>query len=163
MVSKLKLARGIAFALAAIALTACASGGGNGRAPRGPADEIRFDVLQPQQLNPGQCSLSLWAAGDQQPRFIMAAYDNPAQLVVRPNGRDRILPRTEFGGQRVSGIFEEQTFSDGRLTLSLDVTFDDARPMRDGAIVRRAIVRVRDDNGWETVIPVGGLAACAPR
>ncbi|HVK80192.1 MAG TPA: hypothetical protein VM915_06220 [Verrucomicrobiae bacterium] len=163
MVSKLNLARGIAFVLAAIALTACASSGRSSRAPRGPADEINFEVLQPQPLNPGQCSLYLWAAGDQQPRFIMVASDNPAQLVVRPNGRDKILPRTEFAGQRVSGIFEEQTFSDGRLTLSLDVTFDEARPMRDGALVSRAVVRVRDDNGWETVIPVGGMAACAPR
>lgn len=164
MVPNMNMKRALLCCVVAVALAACAGGGSGsgGRAPRGPAQEFNFDTLPPQALAPGQCSLYLWAAGDQQPRFIMVAYDNPAQLIARPNGRDRVLPRTAFAGERVSGIFEDQTFSDGDLALRLEITFDESRPMRDGAAVQRGVLRVRDANDWETVIPVGGMAACAP-
>ena len=164
MVSIMNVRNAILCAFAALVIAGCAGGGSSSRAraPRGPAQEFSFDPLPAQALAPGQCSIYLWAAGDQQPRFIAVAYDNPAQMIARPNGRDRVLQRTDFSGDRVSGIFEQQTFSDGDLTLSLDVTFDESRPMRDGAAVQRGLLRVRDSNDWETVVPVAGMAACAP-
>jgi hypothetical protein len=70
------------------------------------------------------------------------------------------LPRTRFEGAVSYGHFERQTFSDGRLTLEVDIRFDDQRNIRDGAIVRDGVVRVQNGRGWQTILPVGGIVAC---
>jgi hypothetical protein len=60
----------------------------------------------------------------------------------------------------VRGHFEQQTYSDGRLTIVVDVRFNTDQQLRDGAAVERGVLRIRDDEGWETIVPVGGILAC---
>lgn len=165
MASVLKTARLAALALLALAAAGCASAGRNASRPQPRpvtvhAGDIRFDTLEPQELAPGQCGLFLWAHAAEQPAFILVAYSNPAEAHVRANGRDRTLRRTSFEGPIQHGAYERQTFSDRRLTLSVEVHFDPARQLRGGAVLERGVIRMRDEEGWETIVPVGGMAAC---
>jgi hypothetical protein len=121
--------------------------------------EVRFEALPPQQLDPGVCGLFLWSRTER-PALVLVARDNPAEAKVRVDGRTRDLRRAAFSGDPNSGHFQRQTFSDGRLTLDLEITFDASRPVRDGAIISGGVLRTRDEAGWETMQPVGGLVAC---
>lgn len=154
-------------ALATVALFvlgACAgqSAGAPASFPQSVAGrDLRFDVLEPRPLEAGRCGLYVWAQSAQQPLFIAVAYNTPAQVHVRIDGRDRVLARTSFDGAPNSGHFEVQTFEDRTIALTLDVAFDLERPLRDGASIRSGVMRVRDREGWETIVPIGGLLACA--
>lgn len=153
---------------AALLLAACGTSAGRGerRAAAAPpvgaveAGDLRFDALAPQPLDPGACGMYLWAQSAGDPVFVLAALTAPPRARVRVNGRDRDLARTAAEGQAAHGHFEQQTFSDGRLTLTVDVTFDLQRRMSGGAPIERGVIRVTDREGWETLIPVGGLVAC---
>jgi hypothetical protein len=123
------------------------------------AGDVRFEELPPQSLERGRCGLFLWAR-TAQPVLLMAVVDEPSAARVRMDGSQRMLPRTRFDGAPAFGQFERQTFSDGRLTLEVDVQFDAERNIRDGAIVREGVVRVLSGGGWQTILPVGGLVAC---
>ncbi|MBL8549592.1 MAG: hypothetical protein JNJ73_06385 [Hyphomonadaceae bacterium] len=149
--------------LAGLALAAAASG----TAAAAPdsrqtvqAGDVRFEALPPQELRRGECGLFLWARTNS-PMLLMTvigAEDSVAR--VRADGSQRTLPRTEFDGSPVHGQFERQVFSDGRLTLEVDVHFDANRQIRDGAIVQSGVVRVVNRAGWKTILPVGGMVAC---
>lgn len=159
MVAKLRQALAC---VAACVLSACASGGAAPSYPQSVAGrDMRFDVLEPRPLEAGRCGLYVWAQSAQQPLFIAVAYNTPAQVHVRIDGRERVLPRTSFDGAPNSGHFEVQTFEDRNMALTLDVAFDLERPLRDGASIRSGVMRVRDREGWETIVPIGGLLACA--
>ena len=161
-------ARAIALALfSALALAGCSSAG---RVERTRAPETRsqtvdagglqLEILAPQSMRAGQCGLFLWAQSSQQPAFIFASFNEPAEARLRPNGRERTLERTAVEGQSFSGVYEHQTFTDGRLTAIVEVVFDPDRELRDGVVVDRGVIRLRDEAGWETILPIGGMAAC---
>jgi len=160
MVSVLRSAAALVLATL---ICGCASGG-SGSSPIAPlahtvSEDYRLDQLEPQRLDPGQCGMFLWADG-RQSSFVMVVYDNPASALYRPNGDNHIIERTAFAGARVQGQFEQQTFVDRRSTVEVNVTFDGDRPVTDGAILRSGVIRIRNREGWETVIPVGGMVAC---
>jgi hypothetical protein len=165
MVALRNLAR-VALLWAAVLGAGCASSQdrGEGAASRGSIDagELQFDALEPQPMESGDCGIFLWAQTARQPILVLAAFSEPAAARVRVQGRTRELPRTVAEGQASHGHFERQTYSDGRLTLTVDVGFDAGRPLRDGAAIERGVIRVTDRRGWETIIPVGGLVACEP-
>jgi hypothetical protein len=131
------------------------------RAQAGGADsgDITLEAMEPQELPPGRCGLFLWSR-DAQPALVMVAYANPTEARVRTNGRNRYLRRTAFAKELVYGHFERQTFTDGRLTFDVELTFDTARELRSGAVVKSGVIRSRDGARWEAITPVGGLVAC---
>lgn len=157
-----------ASALLAVAGCGVTSAGRNQQtradAPAAPASvdagEYRFDAIERQPLPPGACGMFLWARSTQQPVLIFAAFANPAEARVRLRGRDLTLARTSAEGVAEYGHYETQVFANDRLTLTVDVTFDAQRQLSDGAAIERGVIRVRDREGWETVLPVGGLVGC---
>lgn len=154
--------------VAALAIAACAgSAGRNQRRAEAAAaraaveaGDLRFDALTPQTLAPGACGMFLWSRSTGDPVLMLAALATPPQARVRLLGREQTLPRTAAEGQAAHGHFARQTFSDERLTLTVDVSFDEQRRMVDGATIERGVIRVVDRDGWETLIPVGGMVAC---
>jgi hypothetical protein len=152
----LKVLRGAGATLAA-ALLMAAPAGAQTRAVQ--AGELRFEALAPQELEAGRCGLFIWARGED-PVFILMALDEPAEARVRTEGRNRSLARTEFSGRPAFGHFENETYSDGRVSLSLDMHFDLERPLRAGTVVDHGVARVTDREGWVTVLPIGGMIAC---
>lgn len=120
---------------------------------------VGLEALPAQSLESGRCGLFLWLR-EAQPVFVFVAYDQPAQARIRTGGRTHDLPRTRFAGEPAYGHFERQTFSDGAVTLDLNVRFDPDRPIRDGAVVREGVLRIEGGDGWQIVAPVGGMVAC---
>ena len=153
--SKVKLPA-VAIAALACAVPAAVSAQANAR---GNQTQMWFEELEPQHLDAGRCGLFLWARGET-PSFVFVAYDVPNAAYMRANGRERALPRTQFDGERIHGQFERQTFTDGRLTVSVELVFDEKRRLQDGVVVDRGTLRAKDHQGWETVMPVGGMVAC---
>lgn len=118
-----------------------------------------FQELAPQRLEREQCGLFLWTVSER-PELILVAFDNPTGAAIQVEGRERFLSRTQFGGERVAGVFERQTFEGAGLRVRVEVAFDPNRPVRDGAMVREGSIIATDREGWQTVIPVGGLSGC---
>jgi hypothetical protein len=104
----------------------------------------------------------LWGQSAGEPVFVLAAYAQPAEARVRIDGRDRTLRRTAAEGQSASGHFERQTYTDRGVSITVDVEFAADRAMVDGVAIEQASMRVLDSDGWETIIPVGGLVGCQP-
>ena len=124
------------------------------------AGDVRLEEIPPQPLEEGSCGLFLWARGDE-PVLVLATFQDTNQAYIRADGDLRSLRRTRFAGERVHGHFERQIFSDGRLTLDVDLHFDTERALRDGAVVERGVIRVTSGReGWQAVVPVGGVVAC---
>jgi hypothetical protein len=162
MVSVLTMLRLGVLALAACALAAPVAAQGRGRAVEQSvmAGDIRLDALPSQPLDRGRCGLFVWAQNAQQPVLVMAAFSNPSEAVVKADGRERLLRRTQFGGEIFHGHFDRQTFANDSFSLTLDVTFDRERDLRDGAVVRQGVLRVVDREDWETIVPISGVLAC---
>lgn len=124
------------------------------------AGAMAFEALDPQPLPAGACGMFLWARSAGEPVFILAAFAQPPEARVKLQGRERRLVRSAAEGAAASGHFERQTYTDGRLTLTVDVNFDTDRRIVDGVAIERGVIRVSDRDGWQTIIPVGGLVAC---
>lgn len=124
------------------------------------AGELRFGAVGAQELPAGACGLFLWGRASINPVLVAAAFDRSGDLVVNVNGRERRLARTAFEGVSAWGHFARTTYADRNLSIEIEVSFDANRPIQDGAMVERGVMRVRDGEGWETMIPVGGMAAC---
>lgn len=170
MASLKTIARAASLAAAVLLMAGCSvSSAGRSESRSAPppmgvidAGDVRFEALAPQTPTSGVCGLFLWGRSAQEPVLILAAFSIPTEARVRTNGRDRTLRRTAAEGQAAFGHFETQTFSDGRLTLTVDVTFDTSGRMRDGARVERGVIRTTDREGAEVIVPVGGMVACEP-
>lgn len=126
------------------------------------SSSLTLGELAPQPLERDQCGLFLWSLGER-PALILVAYDNPTGAVVSVDGRERFLNRTAFGGERTAGMFERQTFAGAGMTVRVTVSYDPERPIRDGAVVKEARIVAVDRDGWETVIPAGGMSGCQRR
>jgi len=151
--------KGFAAALAIVASLSAAPAGAQS-AERIEAGALQFEQLSPQRLAPGRCGMFLWAQAGR-PVLILAAFDQPATAVVQTGGRQRSFERASFSGNPIHGMFERQSYEGGGgVTLEVDVELDTERAMRDGALIKEGVVRVRDREGWETVVPIGGMVAC---
>ncbi len=150
--------KSLCVAIAALALSATTGAWAQG-SDQVHAGPISFEALPAQRLERGQCGLFLWAQTTQ-PVFIVAVYDRPAVAIVNAGGRQRTFSRVGFTGNVVSGVFERQRYESGGLSMEVEVEFDDEQEIRDGAMVKEGVVRVRDREGWETIVPIGGMAAC---
>ncbi len=120
---------------------------------------LRLEALASQKLSPGRCGLFLWSR-TQQPVFIMFATETPAEATVKVGGRNRQLTRKSTAGERVFGHFEKQTFANNQYSLEVELTYDLARPVQDGAIIKQGVMRTVDKQGFSTVLPVGGMIGC---
>jgi hypothetical protein len=121
--------------------------------------DFSIETLEPQTLEVGECGLFLWSR-DAEPKLMMVAYDKPGMVRLRANDRIMTLPRVAFSGENASGHFEKQRYADDGLTINVEVKFDEARTLRDGAYIKEGVMRITSKRGWDTLIPVGGLAAC---
>jgi hypothetical protein len=122
-------------------------------------NDLVMEEIPKQELQKGRCGLFLWTRAAQ-PVLVLAAFANPSEARVRTGGRNRYIGRTSFAKEQMFGHFEHQVFSDGRLTFDVQIQFDGDRPVRNGAVIKDGVIRVRDQRNWESVNPVGGLIAC---
>lgn len=120
---------------------------------------LHFSALPAQILSPGRCGLFLWSKSDR-PVFVLFATEAPAQATVRLDGRTRQLKRASTSGQPIYGHFEKQTFTDNTATFEVDLTYDRSKAVQDGAVIEQGFLRATDKNGFEAILPVGGMIGC---
>lgn len=123
------------------------------------AGTFQLEALAPQKIDKGRCALFLWSRSDQ-PQFILYVTDKPARAKLRVNGKDREIARGAVSGASAFNHFEHQSFSGSGVAFDLDLTFDEAKPVRDGVVVKTGALRTRAADGVETVLPVGGMIGC---
>jgi hypothetical protein len=123
------------------------------------AGDMRFGALPQQELASGHCSLFLWSRSER-PVFILFIDDNPSRATVRLQGKIRSIQRKATSGERVYGHFAKQSFSSDGVSFDLDLTFDEERPIKDGAVIKTGVLRTRTRDGSEAMTPVGGMIGC---
>jgi hypothetical protein len=119
---------------------------------------VEVGTLPPQELGAGQCGLFLWTNASE-PRLVFASLTGGnARMMV--NGQELALARNAAEGQEIYGQFESQHFYSEAMDVALNIVVERRVAITDGAVVPSATLRVKERNGWETVIPAGGLIGC---
>ena len=146
---------------AAVLLTACSGGPLERLAPRPGAVETGLPLGEAPALRlaSGQCALALWTRAEPAVRVALAV-NQPAEIHIRLDGRDLVLPRVASDGEPMFGHAPSQTWSGDGVTLSLTATLAARDGMVGGAVARDAMLVLTGRDGSEAVIPVAGLVAC---
>jgi len=154
----------IARALLALLLScggaglALAAGEDAAMADDGAIQTVDVGTLPPQELAAGQCGLFLWTNSSEPRLVFMNVAGGEAHMVV--NGQALSFVRNAAEGQEYLGQFESQNFYSPAMSVSLTMDVERRPNIVDGAVVTAATLRLVEANGWETVIPVGGLIGC---
>jgi hypothetical protein len=119
---------------------------------------VDVGTLPPQELAAGQCGLFLWT-NSSDPRLVFVSLSGgDARMVV--DGEQLALARNAAEGQEYLGQFESQNFYSLEMNVALTIEVERRPNLVDGAVIPSATLRVTESNGWDTVIPVGGLIGC---
>ncbi len=119
----------------------------------------RVGALPPQQLDENSCGLFLWANLPKR-TLVFHSKSNTTNGVMMLDGSVKNLTRTSGEGQPFAGFFTEQSLTIGDTNVKLQFIPEQEKGFTDGAIIRRASVRMSDGTGWEVVMPVAGLIGC---
>ena len=115
-------------------------------------------TLPPRELSEGQCGLFLWA-DVANPRLVFSSErSGSAQMII--NGEEVTLARNAAEGRQFLGQFETQQFYSPNLNISLNMVIEQRPAMPGGAVVPSGTMRMIENSGWETVMPVGGVIGC---
>ena len=122
-------------------------------------DETRIGSLAARRLSAGSCGLFLWIRNAQRKQVLFAdAATRTAEMMF--DGAPVELTRTLADGPSAFGHFARQDFTGAGLSVTLDLTLDAREGMTDGVAVPQGSMRVSQPDGWQIVLPVGGLVAC---
>jgi len=116
--------------------------------------------LPAQELQPGECGLFLWTRRES-PEFVFFSKAGEETALFWMEGNALTLQRTGVAGTVFGQELTEQFFAlpDGR---TMELRMEPGDLLVSGQRVPEASIRVRDDNGWETLIPVAGVTGCQP-
>jgi len=120
---------------------------------------VELQGLPAQALAAGRCGLFLWSKTER-PVFILYATESPARALVRIGNREHRLDRKQVSGEAILGHYEKQTFAGGRYSFEIDLVYDREARLKDGAVIQKGVLRTRDQKGFETILPVGGMIGC---
>lgn len=117
-------------------------------------------TLPQQTLEPGRCALALWTR-EARPRLVGMAFGDPARLRVDVGAGVRDLALSEAAGAALGGFAPRARYAAGDLAVSFDLDLE-GREGFAGAVARMGAVRLEPVAGDAAVVPVAGIAACAP-
>jgi len=149
------------LALCSLALSACAT------SPDVAADRSSARAmasvpqagLETQVLAPGECGLFLWSrSGEPSFIFFSQAATGRAKMLI---GTDQeLLSQTGAGGD-IFGQFNTQSrWRSNGSGHQIDLDLEPGEPLIDGQRVSVGRIKLTDQEGWETIIPVAGARAC---
>ncbi|MBK5911650.1 hypothetical protein CCR85_09140 [Rhodothalassium salexigens] len=127
----------------------------------GVAGAERVGMLPAQTLPAGECGLFLWPK-QVNARLLLFSLSGEATARLMLDGRERTLPRTAAEGPSYYGQFLRQTFAGDGFEVAVRLVAEPGQGVVNGALVRRASVRVVAEDGWRYVLPAAGLIACEP-
>ena len=126
---------------------------------RDVAFETRIGTLAPQRLENGACGMFLWSRAEQ-PRLVFFSANNEAGARMVIDRKEVLLARASVDGKAFFGQFTTQEFEREDLKIRLTVEIEPRAGIIGGAVVSKGALRLQQDDGWEFVMPVGGLLAC---
>ena len=137
-----------------LALPACAT------TPAATQSPDRSNGLSARTLTAGQCGLFVWT-GDTQKRFVLFSQSqNGSAAWLSPDGEARLSVKERNGepaqGQYPAQVYLSENYGELRLRLG------EPEAISDGTRYRAGTLTMNDENGWERVTSVVGLAACKP-
>lgn len=121
--------------------------------------DARIGELPAQRLTSGDCGIFLWSrTPERRLLFFAKSRDGVSRMMI--DGREQDIPRTAFGGDNVMGQSAQQTYTWRDIRVDVAVTFDRRPGFERGAVVPQGTLTVTNRDGWDYVMPVGGLIAC---
>lgn len=143
------------LAAALVAVPEPTSGATSAAAKDGTPD---VGTLAPRKLAAGECGMFLWARTADRNLVFFNTRGGAGQMVL--GGREVKVERASADGAEVLGQFENQTFKYDRLSIELRIQFEHRPGLARGAIIPQGALRLKRDDGWEYILPVGGLVGC---
>jgi hypothetical protein len=101
----------------------------------------------------------LWSRTDDR-KLILFSRGNDDGAIVSLEGREQNIPRVATDGRVVLNYSEQQSYVWRGYSLQVKVEFDQRQGIGRGAIIPTGTIRMSRRDGWEYVVPVGGLIAC---
>ncbi len=121
--------------------------------------EETLSELAPQRLRAGECGMFLWTRTSERKLVMFSkAVDNGAMVML--NGREQNVPRVSGDGRIVMGYNAQQSYVWRGLFLQVNIEFEQRSGLGRGAVIPTGTIRMSRRDGWEYVVPVGGLIAC---
>lgn len=149
----------IAVVVSALLLAACASGENSRPVP--PAPEVpEAGNLPAQDLAAGECALFLWSQSSPR-RFIYFAKAGNQTAETMLSETQQTVALVRQGGTLFGQFMTELDYQsiEGE-AISVRITPGDM--VEGGQKISSGRIKLLNDGGWETVIPVTGLRACQP-
>lgn len=119
----------------------------------------RLGSLQSQRLGAGECGMFLWSRAEDRP-LIFFSNTKTGDARVMVDGRQQEILRVSGTGEAVAGQQPNQSFLWRDLRFNVAVDFERRRELTRGAVIQRGTLQLQHRDGWEYVVPVGGLVAC---
>lgn len=145
-------------------ISACATSPPSDPAPVAAqaVDSMPPTGLPAQELAIGECGLFLYSlSGEPTFLFFSRATEGSAKMLI--GGETQLLSQTAAGGE-IFGQFMTQTdWVSAGTGHRVDLEVEPGEPMIDGQRVTSGRIRLIDSEGWETIIPIGGVRACMNR
>ncbi|MDX2223656.1 MAG: hypothetical protein SFV21_12960 [Rhodospirillaceae bacterium] len=121
--------------------------------------EARIGELPAQSLRKGKCGLFLWTRTvDRKLVFFAESGDTSARMPI--DGRQQYIPRVNAEGESVLGQPAQQAYVWRDLRVDVAIQFERRAGLARGAVVPQGTLKVSGRDGWEYLLPVGGLVAC---
>lgn len=122
-------------------------------------DGIPLGALPRQALEPGQCALFIWKAGNEA-RLVLMARTDPQVARISLAGRQMDLPRADGVTAASGAIFSHAVYDNGAARVTLSVTLEQRSSLQGGAVVTDGTLQLDTATGDSFVMPVAGLLAC---
>jgi hypothetical protein len=121
--------------------------------------EAVLGELPAQSLRKGECGMFLWSRTEDR-KLILFSRGNDDGAIVMLEGREQNIPRVATDGRVVLNYSEQQSYVWRGYALQVKVDFEQRQGIGRGAIIPNGTIRMSRRDGWEYVVPVGGLLAC---
>jgi hypothetical protein len=121
--------------------------------------EATLGTLAPQRLKSGECGMFLWSRTPDR-KLLLFSRSTERGAIVMLNDREQNIPRVTSEGPVVLGYNTQQSYVWRSLFLQVNVSFEQPPGIGRGAVISSGTIRMSRRDGWEYVVPVGGLLAC---
>ena len=139
--------------------TACASSGSDAisaQPERAPASNTG---LEAQTLASGECGLFLWTVSE--PRsFVFFSKAGAASALVFLDGETASMSQASAEGAIFGQFMTEITYVASNENVTLIVYIEPGTLLEQGQRTKTARLTFTNSEGWETIVPVGGVRAC---
>ena len=121
-----------------------------------------LSALSDNKLPYGKCGMLLWTLNANNPVLVFRAVRGEgAEMVI--DGEPARLVLVRQAGESRFGITSEQTYRSPEgleTTVNATVNADFGLTFEGGVYVENGVITLRNEAGWERVLPVAGLAGC---